>query len=957
MSCFKRELYFVFNLLLWVAGCTSPAVVATQSARWGDLHNNQGNYTQAIEQYQEYLKVAPQLGIYRNTVMEAEVRRKLAHAYSVQNRYDQAEIHLQEALRLDTTVNKNKLTIIEDYRALGLLRGYQGNYTAALDYLEKAMVLGEVGQETTKTVKKASLLDTYLAVARVTMVLGDFEKAEKMAAKAERLLTTMPGNEAAEAEILLIKGIIYRESGDLEMSERLLRLSGEQARENSTYPTRQLQALAQVELRRGAYEEALRNQLQALRYARQAKVTPQIITALSRLGDIYKALGDSKKAEHSYLEAMNTQLTASNAGNNSAPGLAAENTAERFEYYESQGARMGAALSALKLGQSMIVQHELGSAGLFLQKAHDHFFAVGSEEGLAEVHLAQGELFFQQKRFESAFLRANRALIMTQRPALAWKIWYLRGKYYEEVEQADSALLCYEKSQAIVEMLREGLTASELKSAFASDKLTLYDRHIRLLLSEFERTGDHMLLSKTFEINEKARARSFLDMLGNQKVLNNEPGDQDRARREQQLRIKIHQLDKKIRETERNSSRAELYKALHIVQRRYQDLLLEIKLHHPAYSDLVAVDPPPLTAIQQKLDPGTVILEYWVGEHEVVAWVLDHKKLEVNTLELTSDDLKRELDRFSNSIAIQDTEYINESLRRLYTRLIQPLEDDLRGYDQVIIVPHGRLHFLPFGALLDNNDQYLLEKQVISIAPSSSTWYYCKIMAPALEGRFLALALGNAPVEDYPGLPATTKEVDQLSKVYQVVEKRVGADFTEGFFKSKAHNARYLHVATHGVFNKRQPGYSYLLMHPSENEDGKLTVNEIFNLRLDARLVTLSACDTGLGEITGGDDLVGLSRAFIYGGTPAVVVSLWKVQDAVTAILMTRFYQYLQAGYDVAYALNYAQRDLINNNITDEKTELKSITWDQDLVRFLDSHGAQVSKNPFYWAAFIMMGN
>lgn len=142
-------------------------------------------------------------------------------------------------------------------------------------------------------------------------------------------------------------------------------------------------------------------------------------------------------------------------------------------------------------------------------------------------------------------------------------------------------------------------------------------------------------------------------------------------------------------------------------------------------------------------------------------------------------------------------------------------------------------------------------------------------------------------------------------------------------------------------------------MHPSELEDGRLTVNEIFNIRLNARLVTLSACETGLGELSKGDDLVGLSRAFIYSGTPAVVVSLWKVDDATTSVLMTRFYEHLARGIAPAEALALAQRYMI-----------KSGTYPDSRIENLNgkdrSNGPNENsklQNPYFWAPFVFIGH
>jgi CHAT domain-containing protein len=120
----------------------------------------------------------------------------------------------------------------------------------------------------------------------------------------------------------------------------------------------------------------------------------------------------------------------------------------------------------------------------------------------------------------------------------------------------------------------------------------------------------------------------------------------------------------------------------------------------------------------------------------------------------------------------------------------------------------------------------------------------------------------------------------------------------------------FIHFATHGIYNYKQPLYSFLLFPPTEDDDGRLNVFEVFEMNIDSKLVTLSACETGLGNLDQGDELIGLSRAFLYAGSSAVIVSLWSVADYPTSILMTNFYKYIK-DHHLREALTLAQRDVI----------------------------------------------
>jgi CHAT domain-containing protein len=214
--------------------------------------------------------------------------------------------------------------------------------------------------------------------------------------------------------------------------------------------------------------------------------------------------------------------------------------------------------------------------------------------------------------------------------------------------------------------------------------------------------------------------------------------------------------------------------------------------------------------------------------------------------------------------------------------------------------------------------------------------------------KLLAGAVGNESLNGFDALPATAIEVSTLGSMYKddIADDVVGKPFTETFFKTNAHNYAMLHLATHGIFNASQPLHSYLLMHPTDRDDGLLTIDEIFSLELNSDLVALSACETALGDLSRGDELVGLSRAFIYAGAPAVIVSLWKVDDASTAWLMARFHKHLVEGKSMAQALTFAQRELLKSAAVKGNTNVQALKID-----------AVKASQPDHWAPFILIGD
>ncbi|MEM7107382.1 MAG: CHAT domain-containing protein [Bacteroidota bacterium] len=948
----SKALFYL--LILVFARCSTPSIVATKSIQLGDFHNNQRNHVKAIEHYEEYLQASENLGMYRNTETEADVHRKLAHSRSALGEYTVAEKHVQQAKELDSLINKNELTLLEDMRLLGMLKAYQGNYGEAISILTDVLNRSSNFISSSKSVNKQSVVAAYLSLARLKMVLGDFSEAFSLLKEAESMGSGLTNYEEYADEITLVQGIINREQGNLEKAEAFIKQSIRWAKESGRLPARQFEANAQIELLKGNYEEALRHQLDAYKFSQQIGISAQIVNSLLRLGDIYKAIGDDRAAEESYLKALRLRpdVTSERISNSTSYEARLQSN---LDMYEFQGAKTGAGLAAVKLLEYKLDGQDWNDLDSLISAAERNFSSVGSEEGLSRTLLGKARFLCKKQKYAEALDALDSAGRLSKQPDLQWKVFYRKGLIYVRLNDYNNAKTNYENSISVVESIRDNLNLDELKSAFFSNKVEVYEAYIDLLLKQYRVEAKDQLLLKAFALNERSRARSFLDMLGNRKV-GSSAKNETVVKSEQQLRVKIQQLVQQISEADQNSSRRALTTELEWAQSEYQQVLLDIKLNHPGFDNLISVEPPDLSRIQNNLNDSTIMVEYWLGKDEITIWLIEKDEVGAVQVKIAESEIRREMAAFRNAVSLQMSEFMDRSLEKLYGYLIEPIAEKISAYQSLIIIPNGVVHFLPFQALKNQAGHYLIENFLVSTAPSASVWFHCQqLSASEFESKFLGMALGNSTLGQFPALPGTLLEVDKLATLYQNSDIRNGNNFSEGFFKTEAPGYDYLHVATHGVLNTRQPGYSYLLMHPSEHEDGRLTVNEIFNIRLKARLVTLSACETGLGELSKGDDLIGLSRAFIYSGSPAVIVSLWKVDDATTSLLMTRFHEYLESGNSVAESLTLAQRSMIKNGeFTDDNPEnMKGKNRSNDLK--IDENDKL--QNPYFWAPFILIGH
>lgn len=271
----------------------------------------------------------------------------------------------------------------------------------------------------------------------------------------------------------------------------------------------------------------------------------------------------------------------------------------------------------------------------------------------------------------------------------------------------------------------------------------------------------------------------------------------------------------------------------------------------------------------------------------------------------------------------------NQRLQQLYQILIEPIVDLLptEPDTHVIFIPQSSLFLIPFSALCDSANKYLIEKYTIRIVPSiqvlSITQKLSGLFAQQKENFRQDLALGNALVVGNPIMPKISLKIGQPPQSLRPLpgaereakaiapllntQPIIGEDATKVAVLHKMLKAQIIHLATHGLLDDFHeigtPGA--IALSPSGEDDGLLTAGEILKLQLNAELVVLSACDTGRGRLTG-DGVIGLSRSLILAGVPSMIVSLWAVPDAPTAELMTEFYQNLERGFDKASALRQA---------------------------------------------------
>ena len=332
-----------------------------------------------------------------------------------------------------------------------------------------------------------------------------------------------------------------------------------------------------------------------------------------------------------------------------------------------------------------------------------------------------------------------------------------------------------------------------------------------------------------------------------------------------------------------------------------------------------------LATLQRTLAPDERVLQFHALPDRLQAWVVSPAGIEAHSIAIKRDDLTELVETFRNSVVRGRRAAIGNA-DKLGAALLGPL--GLKAGERLIVVPHGPLHYLPFQALRVDG-RYLIETHPVSVAPSMSIAVQLAQRSPRADA--VLTAFGNPRIEDKYDLPGAENEVKQLARLFPRNSVYMGAAATKTQFRDVATRAPLMHVAAHAEADQVDPLYSRILL---ANEGGKqnfLEAHEILGLPMQgSALVTLSACESGLGRIAQGDEVLGFTRSFLSAGTGSLISSLWPVSDDATAILMGTLYAELARGRDIQQAMQAGQLAVLKE---------------------------PRMTHPFFWAPFNLIGN
>lgn len=630
------------------------------------------------------------------------------------------------------------------------------------------------------------------------------------------------------------------------------------------------------------------------------------------------------------------------------------------------------ALVMMNLGQTYSSMGNSSIALEYYEKSLSMYeVALGKKHpDVAFVHTLLGNEKIAQKKFDAGLAHYQQALIaniadfnnsdvMTTpvttefyngRQLLYTMMYKARGlekKYFGKtlkLTELEVALTTLQACDSLIDLLRKAATNESDKITLGAVANEVYADGVRIsyTLSDVSFSNRKMYRELSFYFAEKSKSAVLQEAISdtNAKSFANIPNNL--IEEEKNLKASIALITQKLAQKPESEEEKYLREAVFNLNRNYHDFTKHLENQYPEYFNLKYNSAAPsITQLQKSLSKSTALISYFIDENNsrLYTYVISKDRFFIETKSLPTA-YNKYITGLRNGLFYQEINTYKNSAYELH-KILSPTR--IPGHvSDLVIIPTGRMGVIPFETLLskksDDTDfknlPYWLHKFSIRYEFSAGL-----ALQKKTETKTTTSALFCAPVifpQGLPELPGTEAEVNKISKLFTAKNIQTSVFLKENANESMLKSGplksySIIHFATHGIVDENSPELSRIFLQTTtEVEDGDLFAGEIYNLELNADLVTLSACQTGLGKISKGEGVIGLSRALVYAGAKKIIVSFWSVADESTAQLMTGFYQNVLDQSSVNYSrdLRKAKLELLNGRFA----------------------------APYYWAPFILIG-
>ena len=889
-----------------------------------------GNLNQALGLAKRALAMKEELG---DRLEAGKTHNQLGLIYWDKADYPSAMEQLEQAIDIGRSVDDVELEG-SAVNNLGLVLDERGDYQRSLQQYKRALELHR------KSHFERGEGDTLGNIGGVNLLLGRFREAVDYYSQALAISERLD-LKPAEADDLGNIALCLKGMGKIDESlatfDRALQIAHEAglSKEESDWHKGKGSTLAGL----GRYDAALEEYGKAQWVYQRSGLKGELADLLNEAGRVHELLGDTAAASERFHHALMIAQSIGNGAGVTDSFVALGDLEHRRKRYDAAEIYF-----RLALNSSRTAGNEGGIIDVEIERAINDLDRKNSDRALADVQEANriatknadspamavasfvlGEVRRSRGELQQALEHYSAAENLQKElrdPELGWRLLFGRGQALEALGNDEEALSDYKASVELIEQTRSGIAEERFRAGYIEERFQVYVAMVELLL-KLGRPGEALSYS------ERLRARAYFEQLGRHELSANSENERRASELSEQIGTLRRAIEKEysISEKQRRGPAVELFSSeLEQAQRAYQELLDQTRNAPPSLTSLQNV--PTISEIQNSLPSDTALIEYVVGKQELSILIVNRKSVEGTTVQVSSESLSSRTELLRDLILGRRPEWV-EPGRGLQKLLIAPLQSAgyLPSIQRLIIVPDGVLNYVPFAALPGSGPRVLGDDFVVTYLPAAAA--LTRKGNGERAGRTL---LAMAPSEAQ--LPNASGEVRSIGEMFPEGSLVVaGKGATKTLFQRVAGDFDYIHLATHSSLNRNAPLLSTLQLQPDDQNDGRLELYEILNLKLHARLVTLSACETALGsgyftDTPAGDEFVGMTRAFLGAGSDSVLASLWDVNDESTRTLMVSFYRHLRE-FEAPEALAMAQDELRRTN-----------------SRYRD---------PYYWAPFVLV--
>jgi tetratricopeptide (TPR) repeat protein len=930
--------------------------VANNLSNIGVVYINLGKYPKALSHFQQALDISENLGDLNGI---ANNHTNIGATYGSLAQYSNALKHYQQAFKIQLNIG-DLSGVANNLSNIGFVHDNLGKYAKALRYYQKALQIQRNINDQRGIGKNLSNQGT------VYSHQGNYSKALDYNQQALAINRNI-GNQSGVGDNLISLGVVYNHLGQYPkaLTHYLEALEIQRKLGNRQQISHALSNLGILYYNLGQSDKALGYLAQALTIRRDIGDKRGESIDISNLGAIYNTLRQYTKAKQSLQQA--------------------------FEIKRQLGDKRGESSDLSNLGAVYGSLGKYQHALTYFEKALVIDRKLGDKVGEAADLSNIGLMHQQLGQYKKARKPLQESLAKLETLG-SHHLWYAqRGLATVEIDlkETGSAIKHFENALDSIETLRAGLTTKADKISFVQDKLYVYDEFINLLQTLDKKYPGKGYDHEALKIFERKQGRVFLEEIGKSGAQRFAHLPENITEKEQALQQKIAKTQAKLVQA-RNKPFIKQDRALmdsltqHLVslEAEQQSLQTEIKEKYPKYYALKYPQPATVEMLQKKvLQADELMLVYNVMAENTIFWIIKQQQFIMFNLPIGKEELNESVAYMRDVILNRLPEVAEEGFPLYQTLVPEPAQKLLTGAKTLYIVPTGPLYMLPFEALVTRvidhyKPYYLVQDYAIVYLSSASllkvlrdsqaqreTQPSKKLLAfadPAytpcqgiVEERggarkfTVAKARANAYRDAmglvcFPSLPNTANEAKAIATLFKSTDNalylrdKANRDMALNLSKTgKMTDYRYILFAVHGLLPNEIQGLAQSsLVLSNQQTDAYLTMADTFSLQLNADFINLSACNTGGGEQIKGEGIMGLTRAFMYAGTPAISVTLWSVESSSAANLSIGLFTNLKNGKNPAEALR--------------QIKLKMIAGKANQAYY---------RHPFYWAPFVVYGN